>query len=369
MNRDLCDETFPSSLLIAFDDLSDEIPVSPEPVLLRHQHPLSKQMEQDIMSVTSVATTTTSSTTTTTTTITTTASVVNLSDEGTGNRTGSRMIVSGSSNTSSGHSSLSTEGDNRSASSERDTSREHEKRSSMPPSFVRTTERPSQLKTENKAKLRQPRSLENLLQLSTNHHHQKQLKKDTGSLKTVSSSVNSSGSSNGTDRYHRYRNNKYAHIPSKVKQQIDELKSTPKPLVAAAASGDRKTLVRHKSMPETVSGDLLQLDEDEALEQEDSLAVLRTMVRELRLQLASQQELHEFYQAKHFNEMDALKFKNNLLRMDNDRLMELERCREQQRQLSAASSSSNRPVVAMEVTRRSTKCIRPARLPARRARR
>ncbi|XP_050093409.1 uncharacterized protein LOC126576246 [Anopheles aquasalis] len=332
MNRDLCDETFPSSLLIAFDDLSDEIPVSPEPVLLQ---PLSKQMEQHIISTTSVATTTasiTTSTTSTMTTTTTTVTVGNLSDEGTGNRTGSRMIVSGSSNTSSGHSSLSTDGGgNRSASSERDSSRdEHGNRSSMPPSFVRTTlERPSQLKTDSKAKLRQPRSLENLLQLSTNNHP-KPLNKDTGSLKLVSGSINSSSASSRSDRYLRHRNNKYAHVPSKVKQQIDQLKSLPR--AAVPANGDRKTLVRHKSMPETVSGELL--DENEALEQENSLPVLRTMVRELRLQLTNMQQLHDFYQAKQLEEMDGLRYKNDFLRMENDRLMELERCREQQRQLA-----------------------------------
>ncbi|XP_035792916.1 uncharacterized protein LOC118467037 [Anopheles albimanus] len=340
MNRDLCDETFPSSLLIAFDDLSDEIPVSPEPVL----QPLLKQIEEQgiLRTASSVATTTTAISTETaaTTTITSgTVTVGNLSDVGTGNRTGSRMIVSGSSNTSSGHSSLSTDGGgNRSASSERDSSREHGNRSSMPLSFASTTERSGPLKTESKAKLRQPRSLENLLQLSTNSatHQLKQLNKDTGSLKLASSvSVNSSiSSSNGTmDRYHRQRNNKYAHVPSKVKQQIEQLKSMPRS--AVPATGDRKTLVRHKSMPETVGGELP--DEDEALEQENSLPVLRRMVRELRLQVANLQQLHEFYQAKQLKELDGLRYKNDFLRMENDRLMELERCREQQRQLARSS--------------------------------
>lgn len=85
MNRDLCDETFPSSLLIAFDDLSDEIPVSPEPVL----QPLLKQIEEQgiLRTASSVATTTTAISTETaaTTTITSgTVTVGNLSDEGTG---------------------------------------------------------------------------------------------------------------------------------------------------------------------------------------------------------------------------------------------------------------------------------------------
>ena len=40
MSRDLCDETFPANLLIEFDELDDEIPISPE-LPKRHQQPES----------------------------------------------------------------------------------------------------------------------------------------------------------------------------------------------------------------------------------------------------------------------------------------------------------------------------------------
>ncbi|KFB49752.1 AGAP011795-PA-like protein [Anopheles sinensis] len=97
MSRNLCDETFPASLLIEFDELDDEIPISPD---LPKHHSLGAFPRHH-------------------STLSGGPTIENASGKGHDDRNG--MVISGSSNTSSGHSSLSTEGENRSASSERDT--------------------------------------------------------------------------------------------------------------------------------------------------------------------------------------------------------------------------------------------------------
>ncbi|XP_053659889.1 uncharacterized protein LOC128708933 [Anopheles marshallii] len=316
MSRNLCDETFPASLLIEFDELDDEIPISPE-LPKRHQ-PESLLRERTALSGgKGIAT-----------------------DKITDDRNGSRMVISGSSNTSSGHSSLSTEGENRSASSDRDTSRDISKRQPLAVgagALLLLGDQRTDKSTLKSRKLRQPRSMESLLQ------NQGQ----AGRIKTASplhagtglamggkgfgggSTGNVSASSIGAtaqqqQHYHRHRS-KYGHVQSKVKQMIDEMKPP--------ANRDRKTLVRHKSMPETSHDVELKDEEDETLEQENDVETLRSVVRELRLHMSSLEQQLSICRTNVFNELATLKCKNSALRIENDHLLEQERAREQRRQL------------------------------------
>uniref|UniRef100_A0A182PQY1 Uncharacterized protein n=1 Tax=Anopheles epiroticus TaxID=199890 RepID=A0A182PQY1_9DIPT len=313
MSRNLCDETFPANLLIEFDELDDEIPISPELTKRHHHH--HRQPDSFLHHHQHHRR--------------------NLSSDGKGtisdktnvdDRNGSRMVVSGSSNTSSGHSSLSTEGENRSASSDRDSSRDLSKR-------VQSKEGGSDGGSTDKLtlkprKIRQPRSMESLLQ-----HQEQRLKLAaplgsgtglSGAGSTGNVSVRSAGSAT-QPHYQRHRS-KYGHVQSKVKQMIEEMKPPP-------ANRERKTLVRHKSMPET-SYDADSKDEDEeALAQESDVETLRAVVREMRRRIGSLEQQHTLSHANLFNEMATLKCKISTLRIENDQLLEQVRAREQRWQL------------------------------------
>lgn len=166
------------------------------------------------------------------------------------------MVISGSSNTSSGHSSLSTEGENRSSSaSDRDTSRDISKRLPSRPSDVGGPvpallllgeQRNTDKLTLKARKIRQPRSMESLLQSKDQRLKlaATPLGKGIGGGSTGNVSVVSVGTTFQQQHYQRHRS-KYGHVQSKVKQMIEEMKPPP------ASGRDRKTLVRHKSMPET----------------------------------------------------------------------------------------------------------------------
>uniref|UniRef100_A0A182KCJ2 Uncharacterized protein n=1 Tax=Anopheles christyi TaxID=43041 RepID=A0A182KCJ2_9DIPT len=299
MSRNLCDETFPANLLIEFDELDDEIPISPE--------------------------------------------LPKLDD-----RNGSRMVISGSSNTSSGHSSLSTEGENRSGStSDRDTSRDLSKRMSHPSPHVGGPgallllgeQRNADKLTLKGSKIRQPRSMESLLQ-----NQDQRLKlaatplgggsgagtglstgvKGMGGGSTGNVSVSSVGGAFQQQHYQRHRS-KYGHVQSKVKQMIEEMKPP--------TNRDRKTLVRHKSMPETSYDVDSKDEEEEAPEQENDLETLRSVVRELRLHMSSLEQQLTLCRTNLFNDLATLQCKNSALRLENDHLLEQERAREQRRQL------------------------------------
>uniref|UniRef100_A0AAG5DQ37 Uncharacterized protein n=1 Tax=Anopheles atroparvus TaxID=41427 RepID=A0AAG5DQ37_ANOAO len=325
MSRNLCDETFPASLLIEFDELDDEIPISPE---LPKRHPPGAFPRHH-------------------STLSRVPANENTSDKGhADDRNGSRMVISGSSNTSSGHSSLSTEGENRSASSDRDTSRDLSKRHvSVDVSHGGTG--PGQglgdkllLKPR---KFRPPRSMESLLQEHSADSGNRSMRTLTQSTHSVGlgtglgtygavdergSSGNISGGSGGAQQLQYNRNrDKYGHVQSKVKQQINEMKPS--------SNRDRKALVRHKSMPNTYEGNS-QDEDDEALDQETNLETLRAIIREMKEHagnLERQLNVRDLFQANVFNELATLKCKNSTLRMENDQLHEQERAREQRRQV------------------------------------
>uniref|UniRef100_A0A182N3H8 Uncharacterized protein n=1 Tax=Anopheles dirus TaxID=7168 RepID=A0A182N3H8_9DIPT len=300
MSRNLCDETFPASLLIEFDELDDEIPISPEfpkrqqPAtgLSRHRSTLrstGKGIASDKTDVT--------------------------------DRSGSRMVISGSSNTSSGHSSLSTEGENRSASSDRDTSRDQSKAHRTP-----EVAGPGAMlllggggETLN---IRQPRSMESLLPLTSNSASS--LGPGTGLGSTGNVSVGSVGADTKPQHYHRHRA-KYGHVQSKVKQMINEMKPPN--------NRDRKTLVRHKSMPDTSFDVGSKEVEEDALGRVNDVETVRAVAREMQQRMSSLEQQLSLCQADMFNELAALKCKNSALRFENDHLLEQERAREQRRQL------------------------------------
>ncbi|XP_052902578.1 uncharacterized protein LOC128310075 isoform X2 [Anopheles moucheti] len=316
MSRNLCDETFPTSLLIEFDELDDEIPISPE-LPKRHQ-PESLLRDRTTLS----------------------GGKGIVTDKITDDRNGSRMVISGSSNTSSGHSSLSTEGENRSASSERDTSRDMSKRQPLnvgAGALLLLDDQRTDIATLKSRKLRQPRSMESLLQ---NHGLAGRIKTASplhtgtglamggkglvgGSTGNVSVSSVGAGAQQ-QQHYHRHRA-KYGHVQSKVKQMIDEMKPP--------TNRDRKALVRHKSMPETTHEVELQDGVDETLEQENDVEMLRSVVREMRLHIGSLEQQLSICRTNVFNELATLKCKNSALRIENDHLLEQERAREQRRQL------------------------------------
>ncbi|XP_058065172.1 uncharacterized protein LOC131214827 [Anopheles bellator] len=310
MSRDLSDETFPGgSLLIGFDELSDEISVSPE-LPKRHQQaeyqqrPHSKKKEPLSGKATGESD--------------------RRSDDGNG------MVVSGSSNSSSGLSSLSTEGDTRSASSERDTSRDRTKAPKEEDSFDRSAIGGG-VPLNDRSKYRQMRSLDNLLDNRQPGSGSERLKtpltqnRKKGGDPVPADSGRSGGSNWSSAQYHRHRH-KYGHVQSKVKQQIDQLKP---------ANQDRRTFVRHKSMPETYD-DQPQVQAVPLVEKDTSVETLRTLLRETKLQVSSLEQqlaLRDLYQSNLFSEMAALKYKNSALRLENDKLVEQERFRDQQRQL------------------------------------
>ncbi|XP_053675448.1 uncharacterized protein LOC128725705 [Anopheles nili] len=313
MSRNLCDETFPGSLLIEFDELDDEIPISPE-LPKRHQ-PDGFGRHHSTLTVRAGA----------------------MADKATADdRNGSRTVISGSSNTSSGHSSLSTEGENRSASSDRDLSRDLSKRQLKDVDLDGTRMEQPSLKTR---KFRPPRSMESLLQQQGHSGHFKKSlppRKRAG-LRTDESvdgdctgnvSVLSNGPPNQQHQLYQRHRAKYGHVQSKVKQLIDEMKPT--------ARRDRMTLVRHKSMPETSFDIDPRHEHDDTLEQETDMDALRAMVREMKLHvgiLEQQLNLQDLHNTNAFNELAALKCKNSALRIENDFLLEQERVREQRRQL------------------------------------
>ncbi|XP_035892499.1 uncharacterized protein LOC118503403 isoform X1 [Anopheles stephensi] len=308
MSRNLCDETFPSSLLIEFDELDDEIPISPE-LPKRHHHSDGKGIVTD---------------------------KTNIADD----RNGSRMVISGSSNTSSGHSSLSTEGENRSASSDRDTSRDLSKRQPSDPGalLLLGDQRSAKLSLKSR-KIRQPRSMESLLQTQGQSVGRLKLASPLGSGTGLGASKGMGGGSTGNvsvssagstaqqqqqqQHYNRHRS-KYGHVQSKVKQMIEEMKPP--------TSRDRKTLVRHKSMPETSFEVDAKTEKDETLEQENDVETLRSAVREMRLHMSSLEQELTVCRTNLFNELATLQCKNNALRMENDRLLEQEQAHEQRRQ-------------------------------------
>ncbi|XP_049290988.1 uncharacterized protein LOC125767969 [Anopheles funestus] len=315
MSHNLWDETFPVSLLIEFDELDDEIPISPE---LPKRHPPESFLRDR-------------------TTLSGGKGIV--TDKINDDRNGSHMVISGSSNTSSGHSSLSTEGENRSASSDRDTSRDLSKRQSIdvgPGALLLLGDQRTDKSMLKVRKIR--RSMESLLQnqgavgrikTASPLHSGTGLTmggKGLGGGSAGSVSVGSIGATTQQQHqhYHRHRS-KYAHVQSKVKQMIDEMKPP--------TNRDRKTLVRHKSMPETSQTVELKDEEDETLEQENDVEVLRSVVREMRLHMGSLEQQHSVYRTDLFNELATLKCKNSALRMENDHLLEQERAREQRRQL------------------------------------
>nr|XP_040236934.2 uncharacterized protein LOC120958301 [Anopheles coluzzii] len=317
MSRDLCDETFPANLLIEFDELDDEIPISPE-LPKRHQQPESfTEHHRHLTSATKRI----------------------ISDKNNvDDRNGSRMVISGSSNTSSGHSSLSTEGENRSSSaSDRDTSRDLSKRLPSRPSDVGGPvpallllgeQRNTDKLTLKARKIRQPRSMESLLQSKDQRLKlaATPLGKGIGGGSTGNVSVASVGTTFQQQHYQRHRS-KYGHVQSKVKQMIEEMKPPP------ASGRDRKTLVRHKSMPETSYDADSKDEEEEAIEQENDVETLRSVVRELRLHMSSLEQQLTLCRTSVFNELAALQSKNSALRLENDHLLEQERAREQRRQL------------------------------------
>uniref|UniRef100_A0A182W1T6 Uncharacterized protein n=1 Tax=Anopheles minimus TaxID=112268 RepID=A0A182W1T6_9DIPT len=315
MSNNLCDETFPTSLLIEFDELDDEIPISPE---LPKRH----QPESFLRARTTLS-----------------GDKGSVTDKINVDRSGSRMVISGSSNTSSGHSSLSTEGENRSASSDRDTSRDLGKRQSLdvgPGALLLLGEQRTDKSTLKSRKTREPRSMESLLQhpgrkTASPLHSGTGLSmggKGLGGGSTGNvSSVSSIGASNQQQQHYRRQRSKYGHVQSKVKQMIDEMKPP--------TNRDRKTLVRHKSMPET-SHDVEPKDEVleyATLEPENDVETLRTVVREMRLHMGSMEQQLTICRTNMFNELATLKCKNDALRLENDHLHEQERAREQRRQL------------------------------------
>uniref|UniRef100_A0A182SWB6 Uncharacterized protein n=1 Tax=Anopheles maculatus TaxID=74869 RepID=A0A182SWB6_9DIPT len=320
MSRNLCDETFPASLLIEFDELDDEIPISPE-LPKRHQPERFLRNRTTLSDGKEIVTDKT-----------------NIVDD----RNGSRMVISGSSNTSSGHSSLSTEGENRSASSDRDTSRDLSKRqpSDVGPGalLLLGDERSAKLSLKSR-KIRQPRSMESLLQNQGQSVGRLKIASPLGSGTGLAAGKGMGGGSTGNvsvssiggiaqqqqqQHYHRHRS-KYGHVQSKVKQMIDEMKPP--------TNRDRKTLVRHKSMPETSYDVNLKDEEDETLDQENDVETLRSVVREMRLHMGSLEQELSVCRTNLFNELATLKCKNSALRLENDHLLEQERAREQRRQL------------------------------------
>uniref|UniRef100_A0A182MT13 Uncharacterized protein n=1 Tax=Anopheles culicifacies TaxID=139723 RepID=A0A182MT13_9DIPT len=324
MSRNLCDETFPASLLIEFDELDDEIPISPE--LPKRRQPESFLRDRTTLSGGKGIV----------------IDKINAED-----RSGSRMVISGSSNTSSGHSSLSTEGENRSASSDRDTSRDLSKRQPLdvgPGALLLLGEQRTDKSTLISRKIREPRSMESLLQhqgpktASPLHSGPTGLAMggkglgggSTGNVSSVSS-IGASTQQHHQQNYRRQRS-KYGHVQSKVKQMIDEMKPP--------TNRDRKTLVRHKSMPET-SQDVEAKDEEyETFEPEKDVETLRTVVREMRLHMNSLEQQLTVCRTNVFNELATLKCKNNALRLENDHLHEQERAREQRRQLLREQQSA-----------------------------
>ncbi|XP_050067737.1 uncharacterized protein LOC126556518 [Anopheles maculipalpis] len=323
MSRNLCDETFPASLLIEFDELDDEIPISPE-LPKRHQPEHFLRDRTTLSNGKGIANQQT-----------------NMDD-----RNGSRMVISGSSNTSSGHSSLSTEGENRSASSDRDTSRDLSKRLPLAvgpgaPILLGDDQQSAKLSLKSR-KIRQPRSMESLLQNQGPSVGRLKISsplgsgtglgagKGMGGGSTGNVSVSSIGGT-GQQHYHRHRS-KYGHVQSKVKQMIDEMKPP--------TNRERKTLVRHKSMPETSFDVDLNHEENETLEQENDVETLRSVVREMRLHMSSLEQELTVCRTNLFNELATLKCKNNALRMENDHLLEQERAREQRRQLLREQQSA-----------------------------
>lgn len=328
MSRNLCDETFPASLLIEFDELDDEIPISPEFPKRHPKHPASLSRHRSALRSNGIGGA---------------PDKTNVTD-----RSGSRMVISGSSNTSSGHSSLSTEGENRSASSDRDTSRDQSKTRRRTPEVQAG---PGALLLlggtsggGEKRKIRQPRSMESLLQQQQQQQQQSTITGgDGGRLKSGGGSVSSLGpagtglgsmgnvsvgsvgaGSSTSQHYHRHRA-KYGHVQSKVKQMIDEMKPP--------VSRERKTLVRHKSMPETSFDVDTKAEEDDEFDRENDVETLRAVAREMQLQITNLQQQFSLCHSDMFNELAALKCKNSALRIENDQLLEQERAREQRRQL------------------------------------
>uniref|UniRef100_A0A182Q0R0 Uncharacterized protein n=1 Tax=Anopheles farauti TaxID=69004 RepID=A0A182Q0R0_9DIPT len=106
---------------------------------------------------------------------------------------------------------------------------------------------------------------------------------------------------------------------------IDEMKPGP-------TGRDRKTLVRHKSMPETSFDVGAKEQVDDTLDRENNVETLRAVAREMQLHIANLEQQFSLCHANMFNELAALKCKNRTLRIENDHLLEQERAREQRRQ-------------------------------------
>ncbi|XP_058117506.1 uncharacterized protein LOC131287964 [Anopheles ziemanni] len=305
MSRNLCDETFPASLLIEFDELDDEIPISPD---LPKHHSLGAFPRHH-------------------STLSGGPTIENASEKGHDDRNGSRMVISGSSNTSSGHSSLSTEGENRSASSERDTAPvPHRNEGAVLGDKLLLKPR----------KFRPPRSMESLLLQQHSPDGGKRTLRTLasaqqgtglGSIGTEAGSCgNISTGSGGSQSYHRTRT-KYGHIQSKVKKQIDEMKPN--------LNRERKSLIRHKSMPNTYEPNAEDVD-NEILDEETNPETLRKIIREVKehaRNLEDQLTMRDLFHENVFNELATLKCKNSALRLENDQLHEQERAREQRRQV------------------------------------
>lgn len=128
------------------------------------------------------------------------------------------------------------------------------------------------------------------------------------------------------DLHNQYREKNYGHVKSKVKKIIDQNSS----------EYSRKTLTRHKSMPE--SSQLYQIREDDPYKDEIDINVLKSELGKRSRQISDLNETIEETKQRVY----ALEIEKAQMRMTFDTIrLELHHYKEKERELKEKSSISN----------------------------